>query len=157
MKQAIGGATIINIVIVFIVIIFALLAATFSYAKAYKVNTKIMNGIEIYEGYNAGAAQYANRYLQSLGYKKGKKNNCPSEKVINGEHGTLVPSEESNYYYCVYKYNQEEEGNCYYSYAVVTYISFDLPFGARFELPITSKTNRIYDFDSNGGSYCARS
>ncbi len=154
MKQAIGGATIINIVIVFIVIIFALLAATFSYAKAYKVNTKIMNGIEIYEGYNNGSVKYANRFLQGLGYTKGAKKDCPSTKNINGKSGSLVENQNNDYYYCVYYYSAHEDGNCYYSYAVVTYITFDLPFVGRFDLPITSKTNRIYNFDRFGGSDC---
>ncbi len=154
MKQAIGGATVINIIIIFIVIIFALLAATFSYAKAYKVNTRIMNGIEIYEGYNDGSTKYANKYLDGLGYRKGAKSNCPSTKNLNGQVGNLVTNENNNYYYCVYYYNAVQDGRCYYSYAVVTYITFDLPIAGRFELPITSRTNRVYNFNKVGGSEC---
>ena len=154
MKQAIGGATIINIVIIFIIIIFALLAATFSYAKAYKVNTKIMNGIEIYEGYNEGAASYANRYLSGLGYKKGAKKDCPKVKTLNGQIGALRTVANNDYYYCVYYYNSSVDGNCYYSYAVVTYINFELPLGGKFDFPVTSRTNRIYNFDESGGSEC---
>ena len=153
MKQAIGGATIINIVIVFIVIIFALLAATFSYAKAYKVNSKIMNGIEIYEGYNDGSAIYANRYLSSLGYRKGNKR-CPSTKWLNGQEGILQSNANNDYYYCVYYYSSSKDGKCYYSYAVVTYITFDLPIAGKFDIPVNSRTNRIYNFNDLGGSQC---
>ena len=153
MKQAIGGATVINIVIIFIIIIFALLAATFSYAKAYKVNTRIMNGIEIYEGYNDSSASYINNFLVSMGYKKGKKD-CPLTKKINGKDGELIPSDSNNHYYCVYKYNSSSEGSCYYSYAVVTYISFDLPIVGKFDIPISSKTNRIYNFSKSGTKEC---
>ena len=101
MKKAIGGATIINIIIIFLVIIFALLAATFSYAKAYKVNTRIMNGIEIFEGYNTGAKSYINKLLGSLGYRKGKKK-CNSTITLNNRVGTLANLGSEDYYYCVY-------------------------------------------------------
>ena len=153
MKQAIGSSTIINIIIVFIIIVFGLLAATFSYAKAYKVNTRIMNGIEIYEGYNSDAIAYINRALGTLGYTKGAKS-CNATLRINGAEGTLVSSAGNDYYYCVYKFSSTTEGKCYYSYGVVTYITFRLPIVGRFDVPVQSKTNRIFDFDKNANANC---
>lgn len=156
MKQAIGGATVINIIIIFIVIIFALLAATFSYAKAYKVNTRIMNGIEIFEGYNEGAKKYINNLLGSLGYTKGAKKDCPSKLTLNNQDGVLSNLGTEDYRYCVYYFDEKKAGNCYYSYAVVTYIGFDLPIAGRFEIPVKSKTNRIFNFTKQAYSECSR-
>ena len=159
MKQAIGGVAVFNIMIIFIVIVFALLALTYSYANAYKINTRIVNGIEISEGYNETAVAYINYAMENLGYKKGRKTNCPQTWSQNGQVGRLVENTNSNYYYCVYYYEPTSEANgyyggCYYSYAVVTYISVDLPIAGRFELPIVSRTNRTYNFDDFGNSEC---
>jgi len=159
MKQAIGGVSIFNIMIIFIVAVFALLAAAYSYAKAYKINTRIMNGIEISEGYNDTAVNYINQAMQVLGYLKGKKVDCPPQRNINGVVGNLVTNDKSNYYYCIYEFPATTEANgyyggCYYSYGVVTYIVIDLPIAPTFELPIVSKTNRIYNFNKSGGSEC---
>lgn len=158
MKHAIGGVTVFNIMIIFIITIFALLAAAYSYANAYKINTRIMNGIEISEGYNDTAVNYINKALLALGYTKGKKD-CPSTRDINGVTGILEENANNNHYYCVYYFEPETEkngyyGGCYYSYAVVTYITADIPVLGRFELPIVSKTNRTYNFDKSGGSEC---
>lgn len=151
MKQSIGAATILNIIIVFILVTFGLLAATFSYARAYKVNTRIMNGIEIYEGYNNGSLGYINNFLGSIGYTKGAKKDCPQTLVMNRNTGSLVKRDEK-YYYCIYRFDSTTEGDYYYSYGVVTYITFDLPIVGKFDLPVRSKTNRIYNFDKNANS-----
>ena len=154
MKESIGGVAVFNIMIVFIITVFALLWAAYSYANAYKINTRIMNGIEISEGYNDTAVRYINTAMQAMGYRRGRKD-CPATWELNGKTGSLVQNDNSNYYYCIYYFDSETEknglyGGCYYSYGVVTYIGTTLPFGARFELPIVSKTNAIYNFDSPG-------
>ncbi len=159
MKQAIGGVAVFNIMIIFIIIVFALLALAYSYANAYKINTRIINGIEISEGYNDTAVDYINYAMNVLGYRKGKKKDCPSTWILNGQEGTLETNNRSNYYYCVYYFEPHTESNgyyggCYYSYAVVTYITANLPIAGRFEFPIVSKTNRTYNFDDFGNSEC---
>ena len=153
MKQAIGGVTVFNIIIIFLITVFALLAAAYSYTKAYRINTRIMNGIEIAEGYNDTAVEYINYALEVFGYRRGQKLDCPATKVIDGQVGVLEENENNNHYYCVYYYEPQTErngmyGGCYYSYAVVTYITADLPIVGRFELPIVSKTNRTFNFDT---------
>ena len=150
MKESIGGVMVINIIVVFMIIVFGLLAATFSYAKAYKVNTRIMNGIEIFEGYNKGALNYINSALNTLGYNRGARN-CP-KKVISGVD--VYPEELGNeqFSYCIYKI--DPDGPCYYSYVVETYIRFDLPLVPKFEFPVKSQTNRIFDFTHEANASC---
>ena len=52
MNQSVGSIALYNIVLIFIVIVFAFLAATVSYSKAFRVNSRIIFAIEKYEGYN---------------------------------------------------------------------------------------------------------
>lgn len=139
MRESIGSAFLYNIIIVFIVMVFAFLAGTLSYAKAFKVNTKIVSAVEKYEGYNTLAGNEIEKILQTLGYRIGSNKNCPTR---DGKHAISTVS--SNYRYCVYEYN---EGNGFRSYGVVTYISIDMPIiGGLFQVPIYSRTIRLYDF-----------
>ena len=156
MKESMGGVTIINIIVIFMLIIFGLLAATFSYTKAYKVNTRIMNGIEIFEGYNEKSLTYINNFLGSIGYQKGSMDDCSSTLTVDGKIGVLDSRGSEQYHYCVYYFDEQQAGNCYYSYAVITYVGFDLPLIRRFNVPINSKTNRIFNFSKEAYSQCSR-
>lgn len=149
MKKSIGGAMVFNIIFIYFTVVFALLAATMSYAKAFRVNTRIVNAIEKHEGYNSFALIEIEKHLGSLGYLRGNAN-CEGTRKINDVDGTLKSIGE-NYQYCVYRFSNSSESingeeNKYYSYAVVTYIMFDLPLVRNFKIPIVTKTNRIYDF-----------
>lgn len=152
MKKSLSGVMLFNIIIIFLITVFALLSATLSYAKTYKVNTRMVSAIEKYEGYNTQALAEINRYLGNLGYISGGKKDCAAIKKLNGKVGTLVTNPKASYYYCVYRFDNyteslPSESGKYYSYAVVTYISIDLPIVNNFKIPITAKTNRIYDFN----------
>ena len=52
MRESIGTSFMLNFIVLFIFLVFAFLAGTFSYYKAYRVNNYIVNSLEIYEGYN---------------------------------------------------------------------------------------------------------
>lgn len=160
MKQSIGTSFILNLVFTFLIILFAFLTATLSYYKAYKVNTRILQAIEKYEGYNGNAQVEINRILGGLGYNMGNSNNCKTYKgsdananvLIRG--GNNVPTnnilpyethlEEEKYDYCVYLYNESDD---YYSYGVVTYIHINFPIINQVaKVPIFTKTEKIYKF-----------
>jgi len=139
MKQSIGGAFLYNIIIVFIVIVFAILGATLTYYKAFKVNTRITDSIEKFEGYNALAEAEINNTLTTIGYMDKSNHKCPNEK--NG--GVLQPESE-RFRYCVYYFEESER---YYSYGVITYITIDIPIVNMFlQIPIYTKSNRIFEF-----------
>lgn len=139
MREGIGSAFLYNIIIVFIIMVFAFLAGTLSYAKAFKVNTRIVTAIEKYEGYNNLANVEINKILQTLGYRTGDNRNCPPRDGKNAL--THIPA---NYRYCVYEF---DEGNSYRSYGVVTYISIDIPIiGGVIQIPVYSRTIRLYNF-----------
>ena len=143
MKESLGSTFLYNIIIVFLAIIFAILAATLTYYKAYKVNTRIINSIEKYEGYNALSIQEINNTLTSIGYMNKDDHKCPNTK--NG--AALATPESKQFRYCVY-YHQKDKDDRHYSYGVMTYITLDIPIVSTFlQIPIYTRTNRIYRFN----------
>lgn len=140
MREGIGSVFLYNIIIVFILIVFAFLAATMSYAKAFKVNTIIVNAIERYEGYNNLAIEEIRRGLGTIGYRYDANSTpkCPDRDGVKAMVATNIYNR-----YCVY----QSLSNNYYTYGVVTYISIDIPIiGDFIQVPIYTKTSRLYKF-----------
>ena len=100
MRESIGSTFLYNIIIIFIVIIFGILAATLSYYKAFKVNTKIITSIEKYEGYNSLAVTEIRNTLTTIGYMIKKDHRCPATK-----DGGVLQTEDRKFRYCVYYFN----------------------------------------------------
>ncbi len=138
MKQGLGSIFMFNIIIVFIILVFAFLAATLSYSKAFRMNSRIMNAIEKYEGFNSLAKKDIEKNLNTIGYRKGGKKNCPSKG------GTTLTNGSESHKYCVYQFKVDKYHN---SYGVLTYIDMKIPLiNQSLEIPIYSKTNKIYRF-----------
>lgn len=147
MKEALTSTTIINIVLIFMVIVFAFILGIIAYYKAFKVNKSILAVIEKYEGYNDLAKKEIDEVLSSAGYGVRSKENvsCPKK---DGEKSI---TKTSAYKYCVYYFDRDTEDrkNNYYSYGVITYIKIDFPIVNLFiKIPLYSKSNRIYRFSS---------
>ena len=150
MRESIGEWFTLNIIIIFIVIVFGLLSATVSYYKAFKMNSSILYSIDKYEGYNGLSEAEIERNLETMGYIKGSIK-CPKR----GENFYSV-NNSSNYPYCVYyiaddtprsEINGEAEDKpLYYNYSVVTYIYVDLPLINNFKIPVYTKGERIFNF-----------
>lgn len=140
MREGIGSVFLYNLIIIFIVLIFAFLAATLSYYKAFKVNNRIISIIEKYEGYNAKARTNIFDTLYTIGYSPIKVT-CPSTK-----NGGVLQTQDTRYPYCVYLFNNDGDSR-HYSYGIITYIYFDFPFFNTFiKIPIYTKSDRIYRF-----------
>jgi len=150
MRESIGTAFLYNIIIVFIVIVFAILAATLTYYKAYKVNTRIITSIEKFEGYNSLAVTEINNTLTTIGYMTKDTHKCPTEKnggKLSGTDSKNYTGEKENkkFRYCVY-YFEENEGH--YGYGVMTYITIDIPIVNMFlQIPVYTRSNRIVKFN----------
>ncbi len=138
MKQGLGSVFMFNIIIVFIILVFAFLAATLSYSKAFRMNSRITNAIEKYEGFNSLAKKEIEKNLNTIGYRKGGKKDCPSKG------GTLMTNGSESHKYCVYQFKLDKY---HYSYGVLTYMDMNIPIiNQSLEIPIYSKTNKIYRF-----------
>lgn len=152
MSGPVGHTFIYNIMILFIVIVFAFLAGTMSYYKAFKVNNKIILELEKFEGYNDLSKEKIDQYLSNMGYQQRENHRC-SGTYRDME---LVSLNDERYKYCIYIGTEESvddtRPNCreYYLYGVVTYMSLDLPLINLIQLPVFTRTNRIYKFTTSG-------
>lgn len=134
MKQSIGQSVSINIIVIFIVIMFAIIAGILSYTKAFKVNSNIAKALETSEGYNNISKKEISRILTGLGYVQ-MPVSCSNEAglVNDGKNGI-----------CLYEVADDD---FHYSYRIVTYITFEIPvIGQTLRVPIKSKTEGIYLF-----------
>ena len=134
MKESISYTFLLNIIIVFIAISFFAIMGIISYSKAFRVNSKIINAIEINEGYNGYSIDNISKTLISYGYQKYKVN-CPTK---DGQEAIYDASGQNGY--CVYYFDQGDT----YSYGVITYMYFDFPVVGRFfRIPVYTKTESI--------------
>lgn len=128
-----------TLVAVFLIIIFAFLAAIMSYYKAFKMNARVSSVIERCEGYNSCSKDEINRLIRNYGYTV-KNPECPVKSGGNLLEGD-VPSG-----ICIYRFDNDGSSDRY-SFGIVTFMSIDLPIINEFvKLPIFSKTDRLYKF-----------
>ena len=155
MKESIGYTVTLNIIITFIIIVFAFLSAALIYFKSNKVSNVITETIEKYEGYNTASSEI-NAKLSSLGYNK-KQVSCAryyqkiDSKLINSNFSdghcymSATTGEDG---YCVFLCREPGEDNkWYYYYKISTNLMFNIPIiNEILDIPIFSNTNRLYDF-----------
>lgn len=147
MRASIGGVSLVNIFIVFFIIVAFLLTGTVMYYKGYKVNSRIIDALEKYEGYNEYSAKEIDRLLTSYGYRTGKHNtSCGSVDCLenNGQFDFKVSCSSD----AKAGGNYSDSVNVrYIKYKVTSYIFIDLPLGlGTIKLPVTTRTNPIYQF-----------
>ena len=120
MREAIGGALLIKIMLFFLVLFNSLLAVAVNYSQAFRVKNQIINYIEQYEGYES-AVNHIDSYLSTMGYYR--KLHTTTGK---GYEVSRVTSSRGNYY------------------KVTTYIAFEFPIvGNLFNFPIIGETKVI--------------
>lgn len=140
MKESIGSTASLNIALAFIAIVFAFLAATLSYYKAFKVNNIISNAIEKYEGFNELSINEINEKLSSIGYER--FSNCPQTKQFDDKDYNLVTTNNVDGI-CIYFYNDAERH--VYQYGIVTYMTINLPIVSEFiNIPVNTISEEIY-------------
>lgn len=150
MRDGIGSIFLYNIIIVFILLVFAFLAATMSYNKAFYINSRVVSIIEKYEGYNQLSAEEIARDMTSIGYRRSGNgtSRCP---VKEGKNAMDILTRDDTFEYCIYKFWTDETEHNHYRYGVITFISFDFPFvDVVFNLPIYTKTDSMYFFQFGG-------
>lgn len=138
MKKAVGSIPTYTIIAVFIIIIFAFLAAIISYYKAFKLNNRVTSIVESCEGksacYNAEVTRLLNNYSYSV-----PNVSCP--KKSGGTLEVTLPAG-----VCIYRFNNDGSSNRF-SYGVITFMSWNFPIiNEIVRLPIFSKTDRMYKF-----------
>ena len=159
MKESISYAFLLNIIILFVVVCFAIVMGIFSYNRAFRANTIISQTIEKYEGYNCASKEEIALKLDNISY------NTPFRVSCNNKE---TPCEvDPNSTYAVISYNLDINGNKYagnnlmsstvdtqssqqtrtYQYGIYTYMYFDIPVISKLaKIPFFSKTDIMYEF-----------
>lgn len=142
MKESISYTFLLNIIITFIVISFFVIMCIMSYTKAFRVNSKIVNAIEISEGYNVVAKPEIDRTITNYGYQKLNVTCPPKEgKSAIDYNGNVLVDGQTDNGVCVYKFENGDK----YSYGVVTYMTFDIPLINYFmKIPVYTRTMSLY-------------
>ena len=160
MRDAIAGAWLYSIVVVFMMILVGFIAISINYNKTYKLKTTVVNLIEQHQGLNSETVDDISGYLSANGYTNGKvcrtlfKNDnqkyveinkgVASSVKIKKDDKSTTPSQ-----VCVTrsKFDLGKEGTAQldYSYDVYMFFSFSLPvFGDVFRFTVTGSTNAIH-------------
>ena len=136
MRESFGGAFIIKLALIFIIIYVSFMAVAINYAKAFRVKNGVINILEQYQYSgvaNDPALEQVHTYLNSVPYHYGDNvnilNHCQNQGGNLTEDGACIVtkgSEESRYY------------------RVITYISIDFPFfQLHMIIPISGETKLI--------------
>ncbi len=158
MKEAIGGVSLFNIVIVLVLIFTGYISLSINRSKAYNIKNEILNiiknqgGVCTSDGILEGDICYnfkdqITNYFQEVGYRSG--GNCKTEDGWMGysRTGELV-SNGQNASFCVrgVKVNQNSElPNALY-YQVKVFYQLDLPIlSSAFQFSLNGETTRIYN------------
>lgn len=132
MREAIGGALLIKLVMVFIVIYVCFLAIAINYSITFRVKNQIINYIEAYDGYEH-AEERIKEYIDSVGYYR-------SSGLSFGNDDAQCDWQYNGY--CVMKKSDSASVNeNFYYYKVTTYVSFDFPvIGKIMNFPVSGET-----------------
>lgn len=157
MREAIGSAFIVNMILVFIGVISALLIGSINYSKAYKVKDRIVYTIEKYDGWSEGTQNEIDMQLKSLGYRIDSGFNSDCEKLYKRKYGSSYDAKNlkhgqnigvNQYNYCVYLVDLKTSIGDYYS--VTTFMRFDIPLiGGLLTFPVSGETSVIYEVVDN--------
>ena len=141
MRESIGGAWILGIVMTFIVLFASFLAISINYSKAFKVKNNVVDLIEKNEGMTENAVEEIYGYLHTQGYiLKGK---CSSGYTGFEKDGKVSGSNDS--LYCVKKVEISDTALDKAYYSVEVFFRLDLPiFGELFTFKVTGETMSIY-------------
>ena len=135
MREAMGGALLLKLVMIFIVIYVCFLAVAINYSITFRVKNQIINLIEEYEGYDL-AKDKIEEYVASIGYYRAfdafdNKQDCTDGYYHSG--------------YCIQPKNSADSKRGMH-YRVTTYVTFDFPIiGRLMNFPVSGETKVIYD------------
>lgn len=158
MKESISYTYLLNMMLVFIVISFCVIAAVFSYSKAYRVNSKIASALEEAEGYNDLSKAEIARLIRAFGYQQPTVNCKNREETVTTTDATgkvsatvnSVEAKEGTIGYCIYEFignDSDADGQPdYYYYGITTYMMFDFPMINLLKIPVYNTTEKIYYF-----------
>ncbi len=163
MRESIGGAWLIGLVITFMLIFVAYLTVMINYSTAFKTKNEVVNIIEKYEGISKNTSlPIINKYLANSGYNaQGKcgcvnKSYCYGVNIFETSASSISKAKKNNKYnYCV-EFTVSSEKTGYYN--IELFLKFDLPvIGQIGNFKVKGETIKIkypanYDGSKNSGN-----
>lgn len=163
MKESISYTFLLNIIITFVFLCFAIIMGIFSYYRAFKANNIIINEIEKYEGYNCLSKESIGRKLSGISYNVPFEATCSAFKgescAFDDDKNYAIISYNLDYNSWFYingdgmntQYNCTGYTSCYqtlkYQYGVYTYMYIDLPVVSNLiKLRLFGKTSIMTEF-----------
>jgi hypothetical protein len=145
MKESVGSIPLYNIIFAFLIVTFSFLAGTLAYSKAFRVSTKIIYSLEVFDGYNPRSINEINRVLNNMGYRK--ITSLTNTRCTPRPGAKTILSVDSNFFYCIYEYNITIDGDLYYYWGASAFMYFDIPFvGELMQVPIYTSSDTYYRF-----------
>lgn len=150
MRESIGGAWLVGIVITFVVLFTSYLALSVNYSKAFKVKNEIISLIEENEGLTEKTQEKIVKYLNSTGYYVyGKCADTGDDYLDGAVNGKLTGYEKQGnadkYKYCVYARSIEGDTLNRKYYRVTVFFKFDIPIlDNAFTFPVTGESKAVY-------------
>lgn len=154
MRESIGGAWLLGIVLVFMSIFIAFIAITINYSTAFRLKTEMVTIVEQYEGINTTSVSKLHGLLQSYGYRNTmvcKKGDHERVIGITDKHITINPNTRQSYCVTREKRSPGKDFETKYYYTVSVSFNFNLPVvGNIFNFVVSGETNAIiYPNDPN--------
>lgn len=148
MRESIGGAWILSIVVVFMAIFIAFVAISINYSNAYKLKTAMVTIVEQYDGFNPNTVSALNDTITAYGYiQSGFCQTTSSDEVVYGVTGTDVVKNPTNRQsYCIRREysSASNNGNDKYYYTIDVFFGFNLPvLGNLYTFKVSGETNSI--------------
>jgi hypothetical protein len=141
MSDATGQAGLLNIMLAIIAIIIVLLSGSLAYSKSFRVKNRIIDIIEKHNSYDKDAREEVEQTLSKLGYRTASRSDYNT--LCKDVDGFVKVNLTSNYLYCVY--TTSDSSNDVYTYKVVAYMYFDIPFLSNtIKIPVSGMTKTLY-------------
>lgn len=148
MRESFGGAFMLKIALIFIIIYISFMAVAINYAKAFRVKNQVINIVEQHQYSEQNSAlivkEYIDPYLKNVGYSYGGeaalREHCNSYENSSGLKNVFT-----SYGACIVPEGGSTKSNVGRYYKVITYIYIELPFfDINMTVPISGETKIIH-------------
>lgn len=167
MRESIGGAWLIGLVITFMMLFVAYLTVMINYSTAFKTKNEMVHIIEKYEGLSSGDQESSlgiiNNYLSNSGYNATGKCDCKGSescygaKDIHNKLGNRLSkvNKRDEYYYCVIYNNAKDSSDNFENdigyYDIQLFLTFDFPvLGQIGKFRVKGQTIKIHHINTEG-------
>ena len=137
MRDAFGGAFMIKLMLIFLIIYVCFIAVALNYAKAFKAKNGIIDIIEKYEGFNNVSIDQIDAYLDRINYT------VSSQSGNTASYAADNPGTEcARQGYCIKEtLNNDGSGTNYVvtTFVQVSFFGFDNLAGISFTVPISGE------------------